>query len=114
MDQLIRAMNRSVFPLPAHEAKELFRQYCKVGGVLSRQAGESMQQYIGRRTRCWVLLKELDKELDLSEGHRADMLLDIAGLDKHERTMVQLCIANAREFNNIADALVLQHPRIHV
>ena len=44
IETLIQAMKASVFPLTTHEAKELFRQYCKVGGVLSRQAGESMQQ----------------------------------------------------------------------
>jgi hypothetical protein len=48
-----------------------------------------MHQYISRRRRCWKLLKELDPEIVLSEGHRADMLLDLAGLDKNERTMIQ-------------------------
>eukprot|EP00973_Karenia_brevis_P025040 3451321-Karenia_brevis.AAC.1 len=46
-----------------HEAKELFRQYCKASGSLSRQNGESMMQYISRRKRCWNLLKELDSGL---------------------------------------------------
>ena len=57
---------------------------------------------------------ELDPELVLSEGHRADMLLDLAGLDKHERTMVQASIGNVRNFDKIAEALVVQHPRIHL
>jgi hypothetical protein len=34
------------------------------------------------------LLKELDPEIELSEGHRADMLLELAGLDRHEKFMV--------------------------
>ena len=50
----------------------------------------------------------------MSEGHRADMLLDLAGLDKNERIMIQASICNARDFDKIADALVVQHPRIHV
>lgn len=99
-------------PMTTHEAKELFRQYCKPSGSLSRQVGESMHQYISRRRRCWKLLSELDSELVLSEGRRADMLLDLAGLDEPERTMVQASIGNVRDFDKIAEALVVQHPRI--
>ena len=114
IDLLIKAMKNSVFPLTTHEAKELFRQYCLPTGSLSRQTGESMQQYISRRRRCWKLLKELDPEIELSEGHRADMLLDLAGLDKSERIMVQASVNNARNFDKFADALLVQHPRCHV
>ena len=42
------------------------------------------------------------------------MLLDSAGLDMHERTMIQAGIGNARDFDKIAEALVVQHPRAHV
>jgi hypothetical protein len=114
VDTLIKAVRLSVFPLTTHEAKELFRQYCKPSGTLSRQAGESMHQYTSRRRRCWKLLKELDPEIMLSEGHRADMLLDLAGLDVNQRTMIQASIGNARDFEKIAEALVMQHPRIHL
>ena len=110
---LIEAIRRQVFPMTTHEAKELFRQYCRPKGPLSRQNGESMQQFISRRRRCWNLLIELDPEMNLSEGHRADMLLDLAGLEKSERTMIQASIGNARDFDKIAEALVVQHPRIH-
>ena len=53
VDIPIDAIRTSVFPLTTYEAKELFRQYCKPAGSLSRQNGESMQQYISRRRRCW-------------------------------------------------------------
>ena len=98
VDTLITAIKQSVFPLTAYEAKELFRQYCKPSGSLSRQVGESMHQYVSRRRRCWKLLRELDPELVLSEGHRADMLLDLAGLNQNERTMIQASIGNSRDF----------------
>jgi hypothetical protein len=114
VDVLIKAVKATVFPLTTHEAKELFRQFCKSSGSLARQVGESMQQYVGRRRRSWKLLQELDPELWLSEGHRADMLLDLAGLDKSERVMIQASIGNARDFDKIADALIVQHPRIHI
>ena len=93
---LIDAVRRIVFPLTTHEAKELFRQYCHPKGPLARQRGESMQQYVSRRRRCWKLLTELDPQIFLSEGHRADMLLDLAGLDRQQRTMIQASIGNAR------------------
>ena len=107
-------MKRAVFPLNAHEATEMFRQYCKPSGSLARHKSESMHQFVARRRRCWKLLKELDPEIELSEGHGADMLLDLAGLDRGERIMIQASIANARDSDKIADALVVQHPRIHM
>ncbi len=40
-DTLIDLMKTMVFPVTTHEAKELFRQFCKPNGVLARQNGES-------------------------------------------------------------------------
>ena len=42
------------------------------------------------------------------------MLLDLAGLDKGERVMTQASIGNVRDYEKIADALIVQHPRIHI
>ena len=53
IEVLIMKMKQHVFPLTTHEAKELFRRYCKTSGSLSRQSSESMQQYTSRRRRCW-------------------------------------------------------------
>ena len=96
IEVLITKMKQHVFPLTTHEAKELFRQYCKTSGSLSRQSSESMQQYTSRRRRCWKLLTELDPEIKLSEDHRANMLLDLAGLDKNERIMIQASMQPTR------------------
>ena len=54
VEVLVGALKRSVFRQTTHEAKELFRQYCKPSGSLSRQSGESMHQYISRRKRSWI------------------------------------------------------------
>ena len=62
VDVLVAAIKLSVFPQTTFEAKELFRQYTKTSGPLSRQNGESMHGFISRRRRCWKLLSELDKE----------------------------------------------------
>ena len=72
------------FPLTEHESKDSFRQYCRPGGPLSRQNGERMKQYVSRRRRCWILSTQMDPEIDLSEGHRSDMLLDLSGLTREE------------------------------
>ena len=41
---LVQHVRGMVFPLTEHESEELFRQYCRPGGPLSRQNGESMKQ----------------------------------------------------------------------
>ena len=41
------------------------------------------------------------------------MLLDLSGLTREERVMVQASIDNERDLDRIAEALIIQHPRIH-
>ena len=74
IDTLINHMRGMVFPLTEHESKELFRQYCRLGGPL-RQNEESMKQHVSRRRHCWTPLTQMDPVIHLSEGHRSDMLL---------------------------------------
>ena len=105
---------RNGFPLTEHESKESFHQYCRPGGPLSRQSGESMKQYVSRRRRYWTLLTQMDPVMHLSAGHRPDMLLDLGGLTREDRVMVQASINNERDFDKVADALIIQHPRVHL
>ena len=63
---------------------------------------------------CWTLLVQMDPAIHLCEGHRSDMLLDLSGLTREERGMVQASITNERDFDKVADALIIQHPRIHL
>ena len=44
--------------------------------------------------------------IHLSEGHRSDMLLDLSGLTREERVMVQASIGNERDFDRVADAFI--------
>ena len=81
---------------------------------MSRQNGESMKQYVSRRRLCWTLLVQMDPIIHLSEEHRSDMLLDLSGLTHVERVMVQASINNERNVDSVADALIIQHPRIHL
>ena len=55
----------------------------------------------------------MDPVIHFSEGHRSDMSLDLSGLTREER-MVQAPISKARDFDRVAEALIIQHPRIHL
>ena len=73
-----------------------------------------MKQYVSRRGRCWTLLTQMDPVIHLSEGHRSDMLLDLSGLTREDRLMVLTSISNERDFDRVAEAPIIQHPRIHL
>ena len=40
------------------------------------------------------------------------MLLDLNGLTREERVLVQASINDERDFDKVADALIIQHPQI--
>ena len=73
-----------------------------------------MKQYVSRRRRCWTLLTQVDPGIHLSEGHRSDMLLDRRGLTREERVMVQASISNERDGDRVTEAIIIQHPRLHL
>ena len=50
----------------------------------------------------------MDPVIHLSEGHRSDMLLDLSGLTREERVMVQASISNVRNFDRVAEAHIIQ------
>ena len=52
--------------------------------------------------------------IHLGEIYRSDMLLDLSGLRREERVMVQASINNERDLDRVAEALIIQHPRIHL
>ena len=56
----------------------------------------------------------MDPVMHISEGHRSDMLLHLSGLTREEPVMVQASINSERDFHKVADALIIQHPRIHL
>ena len=112
--QIIDAARKVIFPLQAQEAKELYRVGASVGGVMSRQAGESMTSYIGRRKRWYRKLKELDKTIEISDTILGDLLLDNSGLDRKERLMVLTAVGETSSFDAIEKALITQHGKLHV
>ena len=110
INTLISRTREMFFPLSVHESEESFRS----GGPLSIQSGESLKLNVSRRRRCRSLLTHMDPAMHISEGHRSDMLLGLGGLTREERVMVHASINNERDFDKVADALIIQHPRIHL
>ena len=50
-----------------------------------------------------------------SEGYRSDMLLDLSRLTREERCYgTGFKKNNERDFDKVADVLIIQHPRIHL
>ena len=111
--EIIEAVKKQIFPLQAQEAKELYRVGSSVGGVMSRQPGESMTSYTGRRKRWYRKLKELDNSLEISDTIRADLLLDNCGLDRKERLMILTAVGDKPSFEAIEKALITQHGKLH-
>lgn len=73
-----------------------------------------MNHYVARRRRCWKWLKELDPEIELPGGHRADMLLDLGRRDKRKGILIKSDIGNARDFDRIAEDLIMHRPRVRI
>ena len=99
IDTVINHVRGMVFHLTEQEFKESFRQCCRLGEPLSRQKGGSMKQYVSRRRRCWTLLVQMHPVIHVNEGHKSDMLLDLSGLTREERVVVQASINNERDFD---------------
>ena len=109
---LVQKIQDKIFPLKDEEAKALYREGHKIGGVVSRQSGESMSSYITRRERWYKLLTSMDSSITFSDHMLGDMLLDNAGLNETQRLLILTSISNVKTFDGIAEALKLQHSKI--
>ena len=106
IEQLVKAMRAHVFPQARAEAKELYKMGHKTHGILARQHNESMSNYIIRRRRWWKSLKDMDPIIGLSDQILGDLMLEASGLSATEQLMVLTSVNNAREFDNLAQALM--------
>ena len=112
--KVIEAVRKNLFPLVEQESKELYRLGTQIGGILSRQAGESMTSYLSRRNRWWRKLKQLDDKVQISEGILTDLLLDNAGINRQERLMVLTALGGSVKTEDAEKALIKMHSRIHL
>ena len=114
LEELVEAMKKHVVPQARAEAKEFYRVGHKTGGILSRQSGESVMNFVSRRRRWWKMLKSMDRTIGLSSEIRGDLMLESSGLTADQQLMVLTSISNDRDFDKLADALMEQRPKIHV
>ena len=56
----------------------------------------------------------MDPVILLCEGHRSYMLLDLSGLTREERAMIQASIGNERDFDCVAEALIIHIDEFHL
>ena len=82
--------------------------------MLSRQRDESMISYVNRRKRWFTLLKQMDPQIGLSDEIQGDLMLENAGLTQQEQLMVLTSTANYTTVFQISEALIKQHPKIHM
>ena len=111
---LIAEIKAMVFPLGTLEAQALFRSGQAIRGPLSRQDGESVVSYIGRRRRWWTLMTQLDSRISLSDSLRAELLLEMSGLTKDQQLMIKACAGGAHEFEVYARIMTEHHGLIHL
>ena len=112
--KVIEAVRKNLFPLVEQESKERYHLGTQIGGILSRQAGESMTSYLSRRNRWWRKLKQLDDKVQISEGILTDLLLDNAGINRQERLMVLTALGGSVKTEDAEKALIKMHSRIHL
>ena len=103
-----------VFPLGTLEAQALFRSGQALRGPLSRQEGESIVSYIGRRRRWWTLMTQLDPRISLSDSLRAELLLELSGLTRDQQLMIKACAAGSHDFDTYAKIMTEHHGLIHL
>ena len=112
IEALISHMRETVFPSTEYASKRLFCQHCCSDGPSSRQNGESKEQYVSQRRRCGTPLTQMDSVIHLSERHQSDMLLDLSGMTRKRRVEEQASTNSDSDFDKVADALVIQQPRV--
>ena len=111
---MTEALSKQVFPHKAAEAKVLYKHGHTKTGILSRQLGEPITNFVSRRRRWWNMLKACDPTMELSETIRGDLLLESAKLKQVERLLVLTSTGNDRRFDTIAKAMLEQHALIHI
>ena len=111
---LIKEIKAMVFPLGTLEAQALFRSGQAIRGPLSRQDGESVVSYIGRRRRWWTLMTQMDSRISLSDSLRAELLLELSGLSRDQQLMIKACAGGVHEFDKYAQIMTEHHGLIHL
>ncbi|CAE7536321.1 RE2 [Symbiodinium microadriaticum] len=113
VDYLIEKISTELRPRRMQQARELYEAGAQQGGILSRQASESMAQYILRRRAWYRAMTDLSTDLKLPDLVLTEQLLLNSGLNDDQRLMIRTVVGDKMNFDRVAEELVNQHPRIH-
>ena len=103
---LIQKLKDSVFPRTIENPRELFRLGQVRGGMLSRQATESMVSYVDRRRRWWRMIAEMDGTTHLSEPMRCELIIELSGITQQESLVVKAIAGTPLNFEKVGKTLI--------
>ena len=89
---LLKNLQLAFQPRVKQEARDLYQIGAQTGGLLSRQAGESMVSYVLRRRTWHDMMVDLDKELQLPDGILAEQLLANSGLSLDHQLLIRTAL----------------------
>ena len=72
-----------------------------------------MTSYASRRKRWYTRLREMDSEYSLPNKLLMDMMLECSGLTSDQQLMVMNSVGASAKFDQVAEEMAQQHPRIH-
>ena len=110
---LLKQLQAALQPRRQQEARELYQVGAQLGGVLSRQQGESIPSYVLRIKAWYALMTDLDSELKLPEGILTEQLLQNAGITEDHKLLVRTAVGGEMKWEKVCEELVAQHSRIH-
>ena len=110
---LLKSLQESIQPRRKQEARELYNAGAMVGGMLSRQHGESVSNYVLRRKTWYNMMTDLDPELKLPPVILAEQILQNANLSADHQLMVRTAILGDMSIEKVTAELIAQHSRLH-
>ncbi len=110
---LLNALQESIQPRRKQEARELYNAGAVVGGLLSRQHGESVANYVLRRKTWYNMMTDLDPDLKLPPVILAEQILQNANLSADHQLMVRTAILGDMSIEKVTAELIAQHARLH-
>jgi len=114
LDKLIDGISLALFPIKSEEAKTLYTEFHKIGGILSRQHGESVVSYDSRRTRAEKLMAILSPATKIDPEQKADLYLDNAGITEIEKQLLLTSIDHVKDQEKIKEKLLFLHSKKHI
>ena len=110
---LLQSLQAAFQPRSKQEARDLYQVGAQQGGILSRQAGESIPSYVLRRRTWYAMMTDLDGELKLPEPILAEQILQNSGISMDHQLLIRTAIRGEMTVAAVCEELVAQHSRIH-